>query len=125
MKNILCLLKSRNYLSFAITGVHHRFFCVGSVLLIISVFCVVLLCVFSYCDVRYNFRIQTMFCSSLPSVVCRSVHVLFTLFVFIFVQWCPTHNVLCFIFLLFMYSMLPVSLDCHFFIDPSVFCNDY
>ena len=32
--------------------------------------------------VRYDFHITTMFCSSLPPVVCRSAHVLFTLFVF-------------------------------------------
>ena len=57
-------------------------FLMGSVLLIllVLVFYVVLLCVFTLlvacCDVRYNFRIKTMFASSLPSVVCRRVHVL-------------------------------------------------
>ena len=30
------------------------------------------------CDVRYDFRIKTMFGPSLPPVVCRRVHVLFT-----------------------------------------------
>ena len=34
------------------------------------------------CDVRYDLNIKTMFGSSLPPVVCRSAHVLFTLFVF-------------------------------------------
>ena len=57
-------------------------FLVGSVLLIFLIFCVVLLCVFTFwvpcCGVRYNFRIKTMFGSSLPSVV------LSTLFVFLF-----------------------------------------
>ena len=38
------------------------------------------------------------FSSSLPPVQCRRVHVLFTLFVFACVQWCPTHIVLCFCF---------------------------
>ena len=59
-------------LPFANTWVHHRFYG-WSVLLIFLVFCVVLLCVFwvSYCDVRYDFRIKTMFGSSLPAVVCR------------------------------------------------------
>jgi len=33
-------------------------------------------------------------------VVCRKVHVLFTLFVFVCVMWCPTHMVLCFLFCL-------------------------
>ena len=50
-------------------------------------FCVVLLCVFTFwvlcCDVRYNFRIKTMFGSSLPPVVCRRAHVLCTLFVLV------------------------------------------
>jgi hypothetical protein len=32
--------------------------------------------------VRYDFRIKTMFGSSLPLVVCRRAHVLFTLFMF-------------------------------------------
>ena len=53
----------------------------GSVLLIISVFCVSLLCFFTFwvpvCDVRYEFCIKTTFGSSLPPVVCRqgSCHV--------------------------------------------------
>jgi hypothetical protein len=63
----------------ASTWVHPRFL-LGSVLLIFLVLCVVLLCVFSFwvpcCDVRYNFRIKTMFGSSLPPVVCRMAHVL-------------------------------------------------
>ena len=76
---------------------------VGSVLLIFLCFSyVVLLCVFKfwvwYCDVRYNFYIKTMFCSSLPRVVCRSAYVLFTLFIFVCVYQCPTHIVLCFCF---------------------------
>ena len=43
----------------------------------------ILLCVFTCwvpcCDVSYDFRIETMFGSSLPPVVCRRAHVLFTL----------------------------------------------
>jgi hypothetical protein len=44
---------------------------------------------------------NTMFGSSLPPVVCRRAHVLFTLFVFAVVYWCPAHIVLyfCFVFL--------------------------
>jgi hypothetical protein len=54
----------------------------GSMLLIFLVLCSVLLCVFTFwvpcCDVRYDFHIQTMFYSSLPPVVCRRAHVLYT-----------------------------------------------
>ena len=68
-----------------------------------------------------------MFGSSVPSVVCRRTHVLFTLFVFVYVLWCPTHIVLCFyfVFLRLVYPMLSVSLDCPFVIAPSVFSNVY
>jgi hypothetical protein len=54
--------------------------------------------------------------SSLPPVVCRRVHVLFTLFVFVCVQWCPTNIVLCFCFvcLRLVFPMSSVSLDCPF-----------
>ena len=48
---------------------------------------VVLFCFFTFCvpccDVHYDFRIITMFGSSLTAPgVCRSAHILFTLFVF-------------------------------------------
>ena len=60
-----------------------RVILVGFVLLILA-FCVVLLCVFtfcvSFCDVCYDFRIKTMLGSSLPPVVCRRAHVLFVRF---------------------------------------------
>ena len=35
-----------------------------------------------------------MFGSSLPPVVCRKAHVLFTLFVCVCVYWCPTYCVM-------------------------------
>ena len=72
----------------------------------------------------YNFRIKTMFGSSLPPVVCRRAHVLFTLLVFV---WYLTHIVLCFYFICLrvVYPMLPVSLNCSFLIAPSVFSNVY
>ena len=40
---------------------------------------------------------------------------------FVCVQWCPTHIMLCFCFvsLRLVYPMLPVSLDCPFLITPS------
>ena len=68
-----------------------------------------------------------MFGSSLHPVTWRRAHGLFTLFVFVSVYWCPTHIVLCFCFacLRLVYPMLPISLDCPFFIVPSVFSNVY
>ena len=66
-----------------------------------------------------------MFGSSLPPFVCRRVHVLFTLFVFVCVEWCLIHIVLCFVvfhrlvypscqFLWIIYFRLPLrySLTC-------------
>jgi hypothetical protein len=55
------------------------------------------------------------------------LHVLFTLFVFVYVKWCPTHIVLryCFARLRLLYPMLSVSLDYPFVIAPSVFSNVY
>jgi hypothetical protein len=38
---------------------------------------------------------------------------------------CVVFFVLSGIALCSVYPMLPVSLDCPFFINPSVFCNDY
>ena len=74
------------------------FFFVGSVLLILLVFYVVLLCVFTLlvpcCDVGYDFRIKTMFGSSLPLVVCRRAHVLLC-FVCMFVGELMSYCVLC------------------------------
>ena len=74
-----------------------------------------------WCTLRYPHK--TMFGSSLPPVVCRSVHVLFTLFMFVFVKRCPTHIVLG--FSLSCVPILPVSLDCSFLIVPSVFSDVY
>ena len=113
MSNTAGLIRSRNCLLFASTWV-----ClVGFVLLIFLVFCVVLLCVFMFrvpcCDVRYDFRIKTMFGTSLPPVVCRRAHDLFTLFVCACAYWCPTHIVLvlfgsfCGFFLVFSSSCVP------------------
>ena len=53
-----------------------------------------------------------MFVSSLSPDVCRRAHVLFTLFEFVCVYWCPTRIMLCFVCL--VYNMLPVCLDCPF-----------
>jgi hypothetical protein len=52
-------------------------------------FNVVLLCVFSFlvlwCDVRYDFRIKTMFGWSVTPVVCRMVHVFLIITIFMLV----------------------------------------
>jgi len=102
-------------------------FLVGSVLLIFSVFCAVLLCVFTFwipCSgVHYDFRIKTMFGSSLSQVVCSRALVLFKLFVFGCVYWCPTLIILCFCFGFPcpVYPMLPIFLDCPFFLGPAGF----
>ena len=61
-----------------------------------------------------------MFSSSLPPDVCRRVHVLFTLFMFVH---SGVQHILYCVFLRLVYPMLPVSLDCPFFIAPSVFSN--
>jgi uncharacterized membrane protein YesL len=78
---------------------------VGSVLLIFLFVCVILLFVFTFyvlcCDVCYDFRIKTMFSSSLLPVVCRRAHVLFTLFV----CWrIVVSNTYCEVFVLFVSS---------------------
>ena len=70
-------------------------------------------------------KVNHLFGSSLPPVIGKRAHVLFTLFVFDCVKWCPTYIMLC-IFILFVfvlclvYPMLLVSLGCPFLIDPSV-----
>jgi hypothetical protein len=94
-------------------------------LLLLLVFWVVILCVFTFwvqCfDVRCNFCIKTMFASSLPPVVCRRIHVLLTLF-------CVSlriavSNTYCVVFLLWLFSsgILYIAIfsglsifDCHF-----------
>ena len=99
------------------------FFVVGSVLLIALVFFV-----FSYyvfftfwvpcCDVRYDFRVIMRFGSFLPPIVRMRTHVVFTLFLFVCIWWCPTHVVL----VLFYSSCVPffarfsglTFLDCPF-----------
>ena len=61
----------------------------------------------------------TKFGSSLPPVVCRRDHVLFTLCYY------PIVLCICFDFLCFVCPMLPVSLHCPFLISTLVFFNDY
>jgi hypothetical protein len=59
---------------------HHA---AGFLVHIVLVFCVVLLCVFTFCvlccDGRNNFRIKTLFGSSLPTVICVCLRIVVTL----------------------------------------------
>ena len=70
-------------------------------------------------SVKSLVHMYTIFLILLPPVVCRRAHVLFTLFVFVCGQWCPTHCAKLFIVL------LPVSLDWLFVIAPSIFSSVY
>ena len=83
-----------------------RFF-MGSTLLIFLFFYVVLLCVFTFwfpcCDVQYDFRIKTMFSSSLPPVVCRRTHVLYVICVCLRLVVSNTYGVV----ILFCVSWVP------------------
>ena len=120
-------------------------------MLIFLVFCVVLLCVFTFwvpcCDVRYDFHIKTMFGSSLPPVVCRGAHVLLTMFgsslppvvcrrayvLFMFFYtlfvYSGVQHILCCGVVLFFFVLCTQCWqflwNCPFFIAPSVFTNDY
>ena len=100
-----CFITSRNWLPFASTWVRHRF--LGRVFLL-SLCCRIMCLMFCIpcCDVGNDFRIKTMFGSSLRPVVCRRDHVLFTLFVFVCMWWCPTRAVLCLCFVFFVLCTL-------------------
>ena len=65
----------------------------------------------------------SMFGSSLPSVVCRSAHVLYLRYVCLFAYSGVQHILRCvFVFLHLVYPALPVSLDCSL---PLAFSNVY
>ena len=80
-------------------------------LIVLVYFCCPIICL-TFCipcyDVCYGFHMDTMFGSSLPSAVCRREHVLFTLFVFVCMWWCPARVVLSlyFVFLCLVYPVL-------------------
>jgi len=56
---------------------------------------------FPSCDVRNDFNIKTMLGSSFPPVVCRRVHVKFTLFVIVCYSGVP--QILCCVYDLFFF----------------------
>ena len=91
-------------------------------LIVLVYLCCPIICL-TFCipcyDVCYGFHMDTMFGSSLPSALCRRDHVMFTLFVFACMWWCPARVVLplCFVFLCLVY---PVD-----YFSPSVFSDVY
>jgi len=73
------------------------------------------------CYDRYDVRIETMFGSSLPLVVCESL--MFCLRYLCLLARSGVQHILCCVFVLLclVYPMLPVCLDCPILIAPSVF----
>jgi hypothetical protein len=68
-----------------------------------------------------------MFVSSLPLVVCRRSHILYTWFVFVCICWCPAYIVLCscFVCLRLVCPMLSASPYCPFLSANTMFSNVY
>ena len=115
------------YYVFASPSVHPRFFGGVRVAHIYSFyFCVVFLFRVRCCDVRHDFCIMTMFGGSVPPVVYRRTHILFTLFLFVF-SYSGVQHILCCVFVLFFFVLCTlccqVFMDCHYLIAPSVFSN--
>ena len=75
----------------------------------------------------YDFCIKTMFCSSLPPVVCIWAGSCLILRYLCLFAHCGVHHIFCIccVFLRLVYSILPVALGCPFLIAPSVFANVY
>ena len=100
-------------------------FLLGSMLLIFLVFCVVLLCVFTFwvlcCDCR-SVTISSWNDDRFVST-SRCFYESPCLVYIVCVWWCSTHSVLCFYFVFrrLVCPMLPVPLDCPFLIGHSVF----
>ena len=92
---------------FARTRLHPSFFYGVRVAHLFNWF-VVLLCVLTFVlCVRSNFRMNTMFGSSLPPVACWRAHVLFMLFVFVCVQ-----HILCWFFCgFFVFVLCPILIS--------------
>ena len=90
------IIRSRYCLPFASIWVHPQFYDEVRVAHI-HIFYVLSYYVSLFWDVRYDFRIQTMFGSSLSPVICRKVHVLITLFVV-----SNTYSVVCLLCIFFI-----------------------
>jgi hypothetical protein len=76
-----------------------------------------------YSDLR--FHIITMIGTFFPPVVCRMAHILFTLSVFVCVEWCPTHIVLCFFLSSSSVHYIASFSGLSIFVVPSVFSSIY
>ena len=72
------------------------------------------------CRTGHSLPRGAMLVSSFPPIVCSRTHVLFTLYLFACVYVWSTDVVyyFWFIFLRLLYPVLPVSLDCPFFLLP-------
>ena len=109
---------NRKKYSYSQPGIFIYFASIRSVSVVKYYICIafyaVLLCVFTFwvpcCDVRCVFRIKSMVGSSLPPVVCRRVHVLFTFFC-VFAYSCVQHILHCIFVLLFL---VLCTLSCRF-----------
>jgi hypothetical protein len=81
-----------------------------------------------FCDVRYDFRIKTMFGSSLPPVVCMRAHVLLGYSICVCLR-IAVYNTYCVMFLFWFSSTcvpyVASSPGLSFLIAPSVFSNVY
>ena len=74
-----------------------------------------------WCPLRFPHK--TMLGSSSPSVVCRG-RVFSLRYMYLFAH-SGVQNILCCVFVLFVFVLLLVSLDCPFLIASSVFSNVY
>ena len=108
-----CLIRSRNFLPFASTWVHPRFDDGVRVAQIFSVLCCPIMCIYilsSVCDVRDDFRIQTMFGSSLPPVVGELMSYLLYLCL---LAHRGVQYILCCVFVLFVFVLCTLCYKFH------------
>jgi hypothetical protein len=101
------------------TNVHVSFIHKAKLVLLLYFFTFLVPC----CDVRYDYRVKTMFGSSLPPIVCgRLMSYLRCLCLFAYIG---VQHILSCVFLGIVCPVLPVSLDCPFLIALSIFSNVY
>jgi hypothetical protein len=105
------------YLPFVSTGVHPLVFFYGIRVahrfsfLCCPIMCLYLLSSVLWCRLRFPHKNDARFVFT--SSCFRRAHVLFTLFVFVCIEWCTAHSVLCFCFVILrlVWPVLSVSLD--------------
>jgi hypothetical protein len=115
-----CPITSKNFLPFASTWVHPRFF-VGSVLLIHLVFCVYLLTSVFWCLLRFPHKNDVWF-FIISIFFVAGAHALLTLiWVCLGIMVSKAYYVVfLFSFSYHMYNIKPISLDCHFLLGARV-----